>query len=246
MARDPSEFELFNSGRPGGIRILDLGAGTGLLSILCRKLLDLHSASASASTSTGESSTAQEAGRREVGSGLVVATDFLPEVLDNLKICVDLNFPTPLGGPIPSTSRAGEDESGIGIHIAKLDWTTFPSYMQRRQRPTCPSTSTSIPRAEATIHDDDGEETSRFMDEPFDLVLASDCVYDPTHADLLRKVASWVLRLPNPDKGDKGGTFVRHSFNSCTTLYSHSSLCSFLVGSAFPVSVHHPQQSPGL
>ena len=207
MARDPSEFGLFDSGRPNGIRILDLGAGTGLMSILCRKLLDLHSATAH--TVIGDEPVAVRDGGKE--EGLVVATDFLPEVLDNLKICVDLNFPTPLTGTTTKLHKGSE----TGIHIAKLDWTTFPSFMQRRHCSNDPSASTATTSTpdrdekDAREEDEDEEETSRFMYEPFDLVIASDCVYDPTHADLLRKVASWVLRLPDPKKGDRGGTFVR-------------------------------------
>lgn len=204
MASLPDEFELFNSGREGGIRILELGAGTGLLSILCRKLLDLHSATraiqpqpSADGTQNGDDPTNTDGKTSSVGvgddhqEGLVVSTDFLPEVLDNLKICVDLNFPSP---PFKHDQDPDLRGTGSGIHIAKLDWTTFPSYMQSRH--------TTSPETQGQ------EETSRFMDEPFDLVLASDCVYDPTHADLLRRVASWVLRLPDPVKGDKGGTFV--------------------------------------
>ena len=53
------------------------------------------------------------------------------------------------------------------------------------------------------------EETSQYMDEPFDLVLASDCVYDETHARMLHEVVIWTLRLPDPKiEDDIGGTFV--------------------------------------
>ncbi|WVQ84233.1 hypothetical protein IAT38_006384 [Cryptococcus sp. DSM 104549] len=165
----PAEYGLFLPPTIScGPRVLELGAGTGLLSILCRKLLDLHSLAASAHP------------------GVVVATDFLPSVLDNLKICVDLNFPPALtAAGIETSTDISRDE---GIHIAKLDWTTFPAFM-------------------ASGGKEGTEELAPFVqDGSFDLVLASDCVYDETHAGMLREVAPWVLRLPEGE-GDRGGTF---------------------------------------
>jgi predicted nicotinamide N-methyase len=185
MAKYPDQFGLFD--QSNGIRMLELGAGTGLSSILCRKLLDLKTATDSLScprpTKSGE------------GTGLIVATDFLPEVLDNLRTCVNLNFPS---------------ASETGIEIAKLDWTTFPTYMANR--------STS-PQSEQTT--DAEEESSRFMDQPFDLILASDCVYDETHAKMLREVVSWTLRLP--ENGDQGGTFVCLPCSSSSSNIPHLS-----------------------
>ncbi|WRT66729.1 uncharacterized protein IL334_003692 [Kwoniella shivajii] len=180
LALRPEDYGLFlPSEKP--IRILELGAGTGLLSILCRKLLDLRS------TQEG------------TPPGLVVATDFLDSVLDNLKICVDLNFPPKVGSTMISTSGQGGGGNGNeietstdiskdqGIHIAKLDWTTFPSFMQTGKG---------------------DEELSDFVENQnsFDLVLASDCVYDETHAKLLREVAGWTLKPPD-EQGNGGGTF---------------------------------------
>jgi len=68
MAMRPTDFGLFPPDK--SIRVLELGAGTGLLSILCRKLLDLHHAT----LGTGGTS-----------PGLVVATDFHPDVLPAYK-----------------------------------------------------------------------------------------------------------------------------------------------------------------
>nr|XP_019003924.1 uncharacterized protein I203_03079 [Kwoniella mangroviensis CBS 8507]OCF67385.1 hypothetical protein I203_03079 [Kwoniella mangroviensis CBS 8507] len=185
LALNPAEYGLFlpPSEENKGIRVLELGAGTGLLSILCRKLLDLQSL--------------QDGSPR----GLVVATDFLDTVLDNLKICVDLNFPPEIkqipGSPdvnLQTTTDVGVDE---GIHIAKLDWTTFPTFMEN---------------GDLQEEKEGQEEMSRFITkgvqgrEGFDLVLASDCVYDETHAKLLRLVAGWTLKLPD-ENGENGGTF---------------------------------------
>ncbi|WVQ65469.1 uncharacterized protein L199_003645 [Kwoniella botswanensis] len=185
LALNPAEYGLFLPPSEGnkGIRVLELGAGTGLLSILCRKLLDLQSI--------------QDGSPR----GLVVATDFLDTVLDNLKICVDLNFPPEIkqipGSPdvnLKNTTDVGVDE---GIHIAKLDWTTFPTFMEN---------------SDSQEEKEGQEEMSRFITkgdqgrEGFDLVLASDCVYDETHAKLLRLVAGWTLKLPD-ENGENGGTF---------------------------------------
>ncbi|ORX37065.1 hypothetical protein BD324DRAFT_424024 [Kockovaella imperatae] len=170
----PDEFELFPKAGCRGKRILELGAGTGLLSILCRKLLTLHD-------STVEVSPPPE--------HLVLATDFHPDVLNNLKVCVDLNFP-------PQTGLV-DNPPAHGVDIAQLDWREFPAAMEKRLS------------HEAVVKDsslDSG--TGAMYDEPFDLVLASDCVYDPTHSELLYQVASWVLRLPDPSiPGDAGGTF---------------------------------------
>lgn len=216
MALRPSDFGLSNTPHARPVRVLELGAGTGLLSILCRKLLDLEHASASSPTrSSSHSGTWNGA-----SPGLVVATDFLPSVLDNLKICVDLNFPPVVAGDLGVESGTDKTPTS-GIHIAKLDWTTFPSWAARRAAATAAAAPTS-----AGVHSDQSssgglgndddratEQTSRFMDEPFDLVLASDCVYDETHAAMLRQVAGWVLRLPDPNiQGDVGGTFVSHYF----------------------------------
>jgi predicted nicotinamide N-methyase len=199
MAKYPDQFGLFNSYGPEGIRILELGAGTGLLSILCRKLLDLKAA-----TDSSSSPRTPNNGREEAGKGLIVATDFLPEVIDNLKTCVNLNFPT----------------SETGIEIAKLDWTTFPTYMASRSA------------GDRQEKEEEGEETSQFMDKPFDLVLASDCVYDETHAKMLREVVSWTLRLP--EDGDEGGTFVCPLF-----LFPSSSFHTPLIPSTLTLSWSH-------
>jgi len=196
MAKYPDQFGLFDTYGSEGIRMLELGAGTGLLSILCRKLLDLKSATDSSSSPRTPNHREQEGGQ---GKGLIVATDFLPEVIDNLKTCVNLNF-------------SGE----TGIEIAKLDWTTFPTYMASRNA--------------GGERGNEEEETSQFMDKPFDLVLASDCVYDETHARMLREVVSWTLRLP--EDGDDGGTFV------CRLLF-HLMFLHF----TFRILLSHPLHS---
>ncbi|WWC88301.1 uncharacterized protein L201_003209 [Kwoniella dendrophila CBS 6074] len=183
LALNPQDYGLFLPSdqlisKENGIRVLELGAGTGLLSILCRKLLDLKSIHDNKPTE----------------KGLIVATDFLDSVLDNLKICVDLNVSS---NPTLDTNvtQNNINEHEQGIHIAKLDWTTFPLFM------------------ESNFTENTNEEMSKFIKnaktneiKPFDLVLASDCVYDETHAKLLRQVASWTLKLPD-ENGENGGTF---------------------------------------
>ncbi|WWC62977.1 uncharacterized protein I303_105575 [Kwoniella dejecticola CBS 10117] len=192
LALNPQDYGLFPSisatttshSEKRDIKVLELGAGTGLLSILCKKLLDLR---AHSMVESGE----------VPGKHLVVATDFLKSVLDNLKICVDLNFPNnPMTLPNEKEKDA-DGETGTsgkmeeGIHIAKLDWTTFPTYMQSKGQ-------------------EGSEELAPFLKgrgkEGFDLVLASDCVYDETHAKLLREVVGWTLKLPDAN-GENGGTF---------------------------------------
>ena len=269
--------------RKKGTRVLELGAGTGLLGILCRKLLDLHTCTTAAEAAT-DSATIEKLGSEQQGGAnaeaasagkghLVLATDFLPSVLGNLAICVDLNFPasclTTTTVPLSSTATSAtrKEQGSSGVEIAKLDWVTFPAFAERYHAshsagsvPTCStpagqssrstSTNGSIPphrtaspaipdqlkyplerqnqgqshrtlaRPDASNHngnvDVEGTEEQDaenpmmpYMEEPFDLVLVSDCVYDPTHAEMIRNVAGWVLRPPNPGiEGDLGGTMV--------------------------------------
>ena len=171
----PDDFGLFpDRDAKKGIRILELGAGTGLLAILCRKLLMLFDAT-------------REEERLADLEHLILATDFHPDVLANLKVCIDLNFPPQTGAP--------RVEASTGVDIDQLDWRTFPTSMEGR--------------AAGTLSENGPLNDMAVFDEPFDLVLASDCVYDPTHAELLYQVASWTLRLPDPSQpGDTGGTFV--------------------------------------
>ncbi|OCF37330.1 hypothetical protein I316_01239 [Kwoniella heveanensis BCC8398] len=196
MAVRPADYGLFlpstDENPKGNVRVLELGAGTGLLSILGRKLLDLRAI------------------QEGTAPGLIVATDFLESVLTNLKICVDLNFPPQVeeerdGGGKGKGITTGTDKSLVsGIHIAKLDWTTFPSYMAGR------ASSTLTGRDEQSVRSE-SEEMAPFIEsedgkDGFNLVLASDCVYDETHAKLLREVVGWVLKLPD-ENGKGGGTF---------------------------------------
>jgi predicted nicotinamide N-methyase len=179
MSLRPTSFGLF---LPHSTRVLELGAGTGLLSILCRKLLDLRAASAAMGAPTsGPMGTSPEK-NGVPDTGLVVATDFHPDVLSNLRVCVDLN----------ATPRLPDAPPAAGIEVAKLDWCTFPAFMKAR--------------AQGGEWDGEEEELVRWLDNPFDLVIASDCVYDPTHAGMIREVAAWVVRPPG--RGDTGGVLV--------------------------------------
>ncbi|KAK0232563.1 putative methyltransferase-domain-containing protein [Armillaria fumosa] len=72
IVEDPAAF-----GLQTGIRVLELGAGTGLVSITVGKLLE--------------------------GNVKIVATDFYPSVLDNLKANIEHNFPQPASVAISST-----------------------------------------------------------------------------------------------------------------------------------------------
>lgn len=182
MSLRPTTFGLFLS---HSTRVLELGAGTGLLAILCRKLLDLRAAASAIGAPTRGPMGASPEKNGASDAGLVVATDFHPDVLSNLRVCVDLN-----ATPRPDAPAAA------GIEIAKLDWCTFPAFMKAQVRRA----------AGEDVLEGEEEELARWLDKPFDLVIASDCVYDPTHARMIRDVATWVVRLPG--RGDAGGVLV--------------------------------------
>lgn len=82
MCASPSSFGLNPSRDTQPLRILELGAGTGLLSIAAAKILSRLSPSSSSSSSSSSS------------PAEIVASDYHPQVLENLESNVDTNFPS--------------------------------------------------------------------------------------------------------------------------------------------------------
>jgi hypothetical protein len=172
-----------------GPNVLELGAGTGLLSILSRKMLD--KISMARERKANDSGKRQRRRSTEGGSaagryGRVVATDFHPLVLDNLKTCVELNFP-------------GNNES-MAVDILPLDWSTFPSQAARSPALT----------GNVAVGDDDTVNPA--LRQPFDVIFVADCVYDTTHAGMIKDCIEWTLRPPRLRQDgtmeDEGGVVV--------------------------------------
>ncbi|KAF9469507.1 hypothetical protein BDZ94DRAFT_1242558 [Collybia nuda] len=133
MCATPNQFSLSSDGAKS-LRVLELGAGTGLLSIVAAKIL-------------------------QDTTPLVVATDYHPDVLANLSANVSTNFPT--CDPLP-------------VAVRELDWES-PSYLPP-------------------------------LDCPFDVILAADVIYHPSHAQWIKGCAERLLARPCADS-PKGGTF---------------------------------------
>ena len=129
LCANPGKFSLDLMTRGRGLRVLELGAGTGLLSITVAKIL------VSGRVRTPEP------------PPIVVATDFHPDVLANLQRNVDDNADTQ------------------GILVRKLDWSQ-------------PNSST-VP-----------------FDRPFDVILAADVVYEPSHASWIANCVTKLLARP--------------------------------------------------
>ncbi|KZT06724.1 uncharacterized protein LAESUDRAFT_743286 [Laetiporus sulphureus 93-53] len=118
-----------------GLRALELGAGTGLVSLTLARLLE-------ARANPGYS---------------VVATDLYPTVLANLRNNCEINFPQAC--PIP-----------LCTHF--LDWSRFSS---ENNNPSPP------------------------FDQPFDLILGADIVYEIEHARWIKGCVQKLLRKPSSD-----------------------------------------------
>jgi len=135
----PGNYSLTPPSQGRSLRILELGAGTGLLSIVAAKILQPFTAE-------------------------IVATDYHPDVLENLAKNVANNFPT------PSTLPAGHE----AIVVTALDW-EHPEY--------------SAPLAQR-----------------FDIILAADVIYHPSHAEWIKPCIENLLSRPS-NADDKGGVF---------------------------------------
>jgi len=128
LCADPGKFNLDATTRGGGLRVLELGAGTGLLSITVARMI-------------------VAGGIVRTPSPLVVATDFHPDVLANLQRNVDTNG---------DTQR---------ILVRELHWS--------RPNPG------SAP-----------------FDHPFDVILAADVIYEPSHASWIADCVRKLLARP--------------------------------------------------
>ncbi|KAL1730936.1 putative methyltransferase-domain-containing protein [Schizophyllum commune] len=135
IAEDPASFG-FAPDAPRGLRVLELGAGTGLVGIAAGKVV------------------------RGLGikDARVVATDFYDSVLQNLASNIRSNFPA-------------SSDSGMTIECHRLDWEAFP----RESAPSAP------------------------LDEPFDVVLGADIVYEAEHATWIKNCLERLLRKPSED-----------------------------------------------
>ena len=128
LCADPGKYGLDLTTRDGGgLRVLELGAGTGLLSITVARIL--------------------ARGQVRIPPSFIVATDFHPDVLANLQRNVDSNDDTQ------------------GILVRELDWSQ--------------PDSSSAP-----------------FDRPFDVILAADVVYEPTHASWIADCVTKLLARP--------------------------------------------------
>ncbi|KAF8342423.1 putative methyltransferase-domain-containing protein [Amanita rubescens] len=131
-------------------RILELGAGTGLVSLTVAKLLQNLS-----TTSPSPS------------SAIVIATDYYSPVLHNLASNITTNFPQP----------------SISITSHHLDWSHFSS------------TYASV-----------GAPPPKPFDEPFDIILGADIIYELDHATWIKSCLSVLLQKPGLKK-DPSRTF---------------------------------------
>ena len=121
---NPSEFGFTKAVLGPSPRIFELGAGTGLVSMVVRAMLP----------------------RLGITEATVVATDYHPAVLANLRSNIDMN-------PLPTDTPA--------VQTCPLDW--------------------AAPMHEAPL------------DAPADMLIATDAVYAPDHAIMLRDCASQHL-----------------------------------------------------
>jgi predicted nicotinamide N-methyase len=202
-----------------GPRVLELGAGTGVMAILIRRILDeiKRCDSSSSPDDSDQGSLVGTISRQPVRlvGDEVLATDYHPLVLDNLEKCIRLNFS-------PSVADQGEEAAvGVpGLETMLLDWSTFPGIVRRWAEGSFfdgmkqqglepkdgPSGDWTLPTSLVTPGDVESEtplltdQVKDVLDTTWDLIIAADCVYDLSHAEMIRDVVKWTLRLPEVDE----------------------------------------------
>ncbi|KAL7416083.1 hypothetical protein BDY24DRAFT_348607 [Mrakia frigida] len=171
IAQSPSSFSLLTttheSYHPTSTpqRILELGAGTGVLSLTMASLPDLPPRT------------------------LLVATDYNPLVMDNLRKNVLLNFPE-------DSLEVGEDEEEKGVKVYPLDWLAFHDSGEGVD-------VRSVGRDGIRYKEDVGVKKEELIgekpfNERFDVIFGADIVYEAHHAPWIHSTVSQFLRLPSP------------------------------------------------
>lgn len=221
------------------LRLLELGAGTGLLSMLCHEIINKRKL-VSVGGQSGTTQTAE-----------IIATDYHPLVLDNMRKCIALNFPDDTLLDLESS----EVRSSIaGLGVMPLDWISFPQIAERYHRASRSPYSSQMITSNPSNSDEDAarmdQKVSPYADNsmwkpigedvslacandvdgssdilspnlaaPFDMILAADCVYDTAHAGMIRDCVKWSLRLPEIDNSGnivrEGGVLVSLVTFSC-------------------------------
>ncbi|KAF8590849.1 hypothetical protein K439DRAFT_1627589 [Ramaria rubella] len=236
IAEDPSSFGILSkegasshhSSSRAPFRALELGAGTGLASLVLGKTMEqVRSIRKSSNTPNLSPSLEQDA-------DTLIATDFHPTVLANLQSNFALNFsPQPPDLPV----------SPLHTSVLPLDWATIhdlcrsellttkehlgvPKAIPKNEEKTShaleqqelqlnrfhhtadfPSSTESNPR---TIHNSTllqprlsnadpgqtGSEHPPSLNQPFDLIIGADIIYEQLHARWVRSCVERFLKKP--------------------------------------------------
>lgn len=239
MALEPAKFGIVEP-FPGQ-RALELGAGTGLLSLVWKGMSERI---------------AQENGL-EHGCAEVVATDYHDAVLENLRVNVVANSPaiTPAASPSASPMVRPADAGGLpaklaaqfaavnlggsatptpagpAVTAAKLDWSAIHS---SRKFATSSRGSLSLPPP---------------FDRPFRTLLAADVVYGPEHAAWLKSCVEQFLEkpdeLPRLPKLRRNSSSTRSRTNSFSGgAFANPPLLSLSSITPLPMSLS-PMPTPG-
>ncbi|KAF8510579.1 hypothetical protein BU17DRAFT_55250 [Hysterangium stoloniferum] len=186
IAERPQDFGIFprkqsigadSSGGQDTFRALELGAGTGLASLVLAKVMErIRPCSLEVG---GQGST------YSCRPDVVVATDFHPSVIANLQFNYEANFP----GQSESDPYFQKDPISTGMNphvfVLPLDWATIHS----------------SPRVSCQVHLPKTQSETAYsipppLDEQFDLIIGADIVYENLHARWLRSCIERFLRKP--------------------------------------------------
>ncbi|KAJ9099849.1 hypothetical protein QFC21_003851 [Naganishia friedmannii] len=252
LACVPASTDKESARRP--LRLLELGAGTGLLSMLCHEIINKRNLVSIGATGA---QTAE-----------IIATDYHPLVLDNMRKCIALNFPDDTLLDLEDLDMR-PTSSLAGLGVMPLDWLSFPQMAERYHRSSRSPESSQIitsssaidnaaaarkdlkisPYADNSMWKPTGEDASLAcandaegssgtlspsLAAPFDMILAADCVYDTAHAGMIRDCVKWSLCLPEVDDSGnivrEGGVLVSLStFLGNSPGRRHDKLSVFLL-----------------
>lgn len=161
VAEHPAAFGILPyATRPSSLKVLELGAGTGLVSLILAKSLERLRCSSSF-----------------IEPDVVIATDFHPAVLANLRANYAANFPSQAESVQTETSPKPL-RSSPQVHVFPLDWAAFHDKCRRNA---------------GSIH----EELPKPMREPFDLIIGADIIYEYSHAQWIRTCLEHFLQKPS-------------------------------------------------